>query len=74
MLNRTDRDYEKQAQATPIGHETCVASREMTVGELLEQHIYKAERTLKALHDLKGSLPQNFLSSGASRIDALLKL
>lgn len=50
------------------------ASREMTVGELLDQRIEKAERLVRALLDLKGSLPGNFLTSGASRISAFLEL
>lgn len=50
------------------------AGREMTVGELLDRRIEKAERLVRALTDLKGSLPGNFLTSGASRISAFLEL
>lgn len=49
----------------------CVAAREQTVGELLDQRIHEANRVVTALHDLKASLPGSFLSSGASRILAL---
>jgi hypothetical protein len=77
MLNRTDTEYENRPQTSLQGMQgqqaTCGgASREMTVGELIDQRIYKAERLLKSLHDLKGSLSQSFLSCGASRISALL--
>lgn len=50
------------------------ATREFTVGELLDRRIEKAERQLRALQDLKGTLPGNFLNSGASRISPLLEM
>jgi hypothetical protein len=48
------------------------AAREMTVGEHIDQQVAAAERHLKALYDLKASLPGSFLSSGAGRITPLL--
>ncbi len=48
--------------------------RELTVGELLDRRIHKAEQMLKALHDLKQSLPGQYLNSGASRISAFIEL
>jgi hypothetical protein len=57
------------------GQTGCVGlTGEFTVGELLDRRIEKAERLLKSLHDLKGSLPGTFLSSGASRISPLLEV
>jgi hypothetical protein len=77
MLNRVDAaEYGQQTRmSTPVSQTemgTCGVGREMTVGELIGQRILKAERLLKQLHDLKGSLSQDFLNSGASRISALL--
>jgi hypothetical protein len=51
-----------------------MAARELTVGELLDRRIHKAEQMLKALHDLKQSLPGQYLNSGASRISAFIEL
>jgi hypothetical protein len=47
--------------------------REMTVGELLDRRIDKAERLVRALSDLKASLPGSYLDSGASRISAFIE-
>lgn len=48
--------------------------REMTVVEILDRRIEKAERLVRVLQDLKGNLPGNYLNSGASRISAILEL
>lgn len=50
------------------------AARELTVGELLDRRIEKAERLVKSLYDLKNSLPGQYLNSGASRISAFIEL
>lgn len=54
-----------------IGDQAC--GREMTVGEILDRRIEKAERLVRALLDLKSSLPASYLHSGASRIAAFLE-
>lgn len=54
-------------------HRDQIASREMTVDELLMRRIEKATRQVKALNDLRDSLPQSFLSSGCSRILAFIE-
>lgn len=77
MLNRSDTDQEAKVnamQAGMLGNTPMGAGREMTVGELIERRIWKAEALLKALNDLRGNLPVNFLQSGASRISAFLEL
>lgn len=56
-----------------IAADMC-AARELTVGELLDRRIDKAARLLRALTDLKGNLPGNFLNSGASRVSPFLDL
>lgn len=54
--------------------DACVAAREMTVEELLDRRIDKLQSQMKALQDVKGSLSQSFLRSGASRIMVLLEI
>lgn len=49
------------------------AGRELTVGELIDRRIEKADRLMRALIDLKESLPQQYLRSGASRVSAFLE-
>lgn len=51
----------------------CGAMREITVGELLDQRIEKAERLIRALRDLKSSLPGSYLTSGFSRVGPFLE-
>jgi hypothetical protein len=55
------------------GQDVCCAAREMTIGELLDRRIEKAATLLRTLQDLKGALSGQFLSSGASRISALIE-
>lgn len=50
------------------------AYRELTVGELLDRRIDKAQRLLNTLRDLKANIPGAYLDSGASRISAFLEL
>lgn len=75
-------NFATQNQRTPYGQGAAIggqkvqdacAMREITVGELLDRRIDKAERVLRALQDLKGALPGNFLNSGASRISPFLE-
>jgi hypothetical protein len=47
------------------------ASREMTVGEFIDDRIHKFQNTVKALQDLRDNLPAQFLNSPASRISGL---
>jgi hypothetical protein len=54
--------------------ETDKEMREMTVAELLDRRIDKAQRLVKALQDLRSSLPGSYLESGASRITAFIEL
>lgn len=68
-----DRAIETRAMDEAKIRDMRVA-REITVGELLDRRIEKAGALLHALHDLKGSLPGQFLSSGASRISAFIEL
>lgn len=85
MLNRVDADQEAKipeakirtmqaevAGNSPMGGQSV--GRELTVRELIERRIWKAEALLKALHDLRGNLPNQFLDSGASRISAFIEL
>lgn len=69
MNNTTNNAYDARSENAKMG-----CAREITVGEVLDRRIEKAERSLRALHDLKASLPGNFLNSGASRISAFIEL
>lgn len=51
-----------------------VATKEMTVGELIDRHIDKAERQARDLRILKDAMSQGFLQSGASKISSLLEI
>jgi len=64
--------FNRTGQITP-DMDMC-AAREMTIGELLDRRIEKAERLLRTLTDLKSALPGQFLNSGASRVTALLEV
>jgi hypothetical protein len=54
--------------ASYAGQSLGCATREQTVGEVLDMRIDEAGRLLRALQDLKASLPGSFLASGQSRI------
>lgn len=70
-----DHDMKKYAaECGKFDNRLDCAARELTVGELLDRRIEKAERLVRALHDLKGTLPGNFLNGGASRISPFLEL
>lgn len=64
------RDY----QTEPHQETDMCATRELTVGELLDRRIDKAQRMVDALRDLKASLPGSHLNSGASRVLPFLEL
>jgi hypothetical protein len=75
MDNMTAEHHAKIAALKVSRDDCCVgAAREMTVGELLDRRLEAAERLVQALRDLKGSLPGNYLNSGASRIASLVSL
>jgi hypothetical protein len=63
------RPVEERENQASIG-----AMRELTVEDLLDRRIEKLHLQMKALQDIKGSLSQSFLRSGASRISAILEL
>lgn len=63
-----------QGQIAASNQAKCGVGREMTIGELLDRRIDKAERLLRTLQDLKNALPGQFLNSGAYRISALLEV
>lgn len=69
---RQREEREKFEEA--MSNRPMCAARELTIGELLDRRIEKAERTVRALCDLKASLPGTYLNSGASRIGALLEI
>ena len=51
-----------------------MAAREITIGEMLDRRIHKAATLMHTLQDLRNSLPQSYLNSGASRIASILEL
>lgn len=50
------------------------ATRELTIGELLDRRINKAKKLANTLEDLRASLPSSYLDSGASRITSIIEL
>lgn len=51
-----------------------MAAREMTVGELIDRRIEKAERQARDLRTLKDAMSSGLLQSGASKLGSLLEL
>jgi hypothetical protein len=58
--------------AERLGDAPC-AVRELTVGEYLEHEIWKADRRLAALRDLRDHLNGAFLKEGSSRFVSIFE-
>jgi hypothetical protein len=73
MYDHSDRAAQGGEKCGDAINRATPAMREATIGEFLDRRIDKFERVVRALRDLKASLPGNYLDSGASRISALLE-